>query len=541
MDQLSIYIFLFFIIAIIKFFLHKLLIPTPLILVISGILISLIPGFPRVDLNSKVVLDIFLPLLIYRISVFSSWREVKKDIRPIALLSIGHVIFITVLIAVVIHALFPELGWPLAFVLGSVISPPDDVAIVSIAEKIRMPRRIVNILKGEGMFNDAAALILFRFSLAATITHEFIFKDAVYSFFAVLVGETIYGLILGYFIGRIRLLINESGPHMIISLITPFLAYLPAERLGGCGVLATVVTGLVIEQKFLDKFLPEIRLIAQSVWNTLGFAFESILFLLVGLEFRFISEQGSSFSISDLVTYALAVIGTVIIGRFIWVFANTYIPRYVSKSVREKNPYPSWQSVFVISWAGMRGGISLAAALAVPDLPFIAGDLNPSNLLVLLVFCVIVATLVLQGLALPMVLKLLGVHTRGQEEKYLEHVSELKARKSMASAVLRFLSEYKKQVITNQKLCDEIKFHAIKYKALKENLVASIKEHDQPAEDASFHDEMIEFQEAVYLSSKTVEIERETLLRLWRKDKINHTTKNKLLRELDYRAKHINE
>ena len=245
MEQIETYIILFGIIVIVGQTFNNSPVPISLLLVITGMLLSLLPTTPDITLDPNIVLNIFLPLLIYQISAFASWRDVKKNLRPIMLLSIGHVIFITILVAVVIHMLIPQFGWPLAFVLGAVISPPDDVAIVSIADKIRMPQRLITILEGEGMFNDATALILFRFALAAVVTHQFSAVRAVSAFFLVIIGETLYGLALGFIIGEIRLRIRNTTLHMMASLLVPFIAYIPAVMLGGCGVLATAVTGFV--------------------------------------------------------------------------------------------------------------------------------------------------------------------------------------------------------------------------------------------------------------------------------------------------------
>lgn len=225
MDTFIIYLILFSILVLLGQLFQKSTVPIALILVVFGMLLSFIPFFPETHIDSKLVLNIFLPLLIYQITAFSSWRDMKKQARPIALLSIGHVLFITFLVAIVIHALIPQMGWPLAFVLGSIISPPDDVAIVSIAEKIRIPERIFIILEGEGVFNDAAALTLFHFALTAAITSQFSFAQALGTFIVMIVGETLYGLMLGHLLGKLRTKITNTTLHVIASFITPFAAY----------------------------------------------------------------------------------------------------------------------------------------------------------------------------------------------------------------------------------------------------------------------------------------------------------------------------
>ncbi len=539
MDTIEIFVILFGIIVAVAQLFNKSSIPTSLLLVITGMILSFLPYFPQINLNPDIVLNIFLPVLVYEISAYSSWQDLKKNVRPVILMSVGHVLFITAVVAVVIHALIPQIGWPLAFVLGAVISPPDTVAIVSIAEKIRMPRRIVTILEGEGMLNDATALILFRFALVAVVTHQFSAIHAVSAFFAVVIGETLYGLVLGYIIAEIRLRIRNPMLHVLASFLTPFLAYLPAVKLGGCGVLATVVTGFVIGHIYAMRFTPEFRLVSRSIWPATAFAIQSILFLLVGLDMRFVLQSISSISYQSLLIYSVAVILAVIIGRFIWVFAATLIPRFLIPSLRKKDPYPPWQATFIVSWAGMRGGISLAAALAVPTLPIMIDGANSKNLLIFLVFCVITATLLLQGLTLPWLLKVLGVQSFGQHEKYCEHVGELRARLKMTRAVLRWLAEYKDQIKDDLKLLDEVKLRIKKYRMVRNQLKERIANHQEG--DEKEHTEEAEAASTVYLQSQVIEVERGELLRLWHKEEISYTVRNKLVERLDHRTKHLAE
>lgn len=534
MEHIVTYIILFGLIVIVGQVFHKSTIPISLLLVITGILLSFIPGLPQINLNPEVVLNIFLPLLIYQISSFSSWKDIKKNIQPIILLSIGHVIFITILVAIVMHTLIPELDWPLAFVLGAVISPPDDVAIVSIAENVRMPEKIITILEGEAIFNDATALILFRFALAAAITHQFSASHAFMYLILVLIGETIYGLCLGYFIGELRLRINNPILHMIASLLTPFLAYVPVELMGGSGILATAIAGFIIGNRYAVLFTPEFRLYSRSLWPTIAYIIQSILFLLVGLNMGFILESVSTIPTHSLILYSSAVIATVIVGRFFWVFVIVaYLPKF-SLTKRSRRSFPPWQYPFVISWAGMRGGISLAAALAVPTLPLIINGAAANNLLLFLVICVIAITFILQGLTLPWLIKILGLVKHGDREAYDEHIAELNARMQMTRAVLRWLSRYKQQ-IEDPKLTYEIKLYTREYRMLRDHLKENINNHDDPLN----HDEEGEVRNEVILLSQIIEIERNELLTLWHNEKINLRTRNKLLDRLDHRIRHL--
>lgn len=535
MEQIENYITLLAIIAIIGLVFNRSKIPISLILVLVGMLLSPFLHLNYIDLNPSLVLDVFLPLLLYQISTSASWKDVKKNVRPISLLSVGHVIFITFLVAFVFHLLLPELGWPLAFILGAVISPPDDVAIVSIADKVRMPQRLLTILEGEGMLNDATALIIFRFALAAMITHQFAFLDAIEAFVAVVVAEIAYGLTLGHALGKLRLKIDDPILHMMVSILTPFLAYLPAERLGGSGVLATVTTGFVIGHYYSVKFSAEFRIISRAVWPTISYALQNWLFLLVGFNIIFIWQGIAAIPPEFLALYGLTIVAAIIIGRFVWIYPASYLPRLFFKKIRSKEPHLPWQYPILVSWAGMRGGISLAAALAIPALPATAQGYDARDLIIFLVFCAILATLVMQGLTLPWLLKILGAKHYSQQEQYHEHLAELKARIKMIKAVLQWLKEYKELAINNPKLLSEIRLQLKNYQALKKSLLERIKKFDSRDNYQAENDVM----DSIYLKKQIIAIEKQELLRLWQEEHISHSVRNKLLDQLDHRAKHV--
>lgn len=534
MELFIIYLILFAFIVFLGQIFQNSTTPLALILVIFGFLLSFVPFFPEIHLDSNLVLNIFLPLMVYQISAFSSWHDIKKQIRPISLLSIGHVVFITILVAVVFHALIPQIGWPLAFVLGAIISPPDDVGIVAIAEKIRIPERIFIILEGEGMFNDAAALTLFRYALAAAITNEFSATHAIFSFVAMIIGETVYGLILGHLIGELRCRIKNTSLHVIASFITPFIAYFPIVKLGGTGILATAIVGFVIGNNFTLRFTPEFRLIGLKIWPTTTFAIQSLIFLLVGLDMRSIFIGISSIPIGTLMQYIFSIIFVVIIGRFIWVYgALIFLPRFLLPYLRKTDPYPPWQYPFIISWSGIRGGVSLAAALAIPSLALVDG-VDSRDLLIFLVACVIVVTLVLQGLSLPLILKKMGIDKVGQSERYAEHMTELQARSQMITAALNWLESYIKKIEHDNALRPEVSWHIYEYQTLKKHLESRIAGHD----GKSSHDEQAEKKADLSFLLQIIEVEKSELSKLWLEEKINLRTRNKLLSMLDHQIQH---
>lgn len=478
MDQLIVYLLLFSIIVIIAVVFDKSTIPMPLILVVVGMGLSFIPYLPKVTLSSELVLDFFLPLLIYEISAFSSFRDIRKEWRAIASLSVGHVIFITTLVALTIHTLIPQIGWPLAFVCGAIISPPDDVAIVAIAEKIHLPERIFLILEGEGMFNDAAALTIFRFALAAAITHHFSAIQALSAFLLMVVGEIIYGFLLGYFLGEIRKKIHNTTTHLILSLLTPFFAYLPAVALGGTGIIATAIVGFIIGNQYAILFTPEFRLTSRALWPALFFSIESLIFLLVGLNLSAVLERISTISLTVLFKYVVMTLSVVIIGRFIWVFASTAL---LLKSMFTKKTTSSqfWRNSFIVSWAGIRGGISLAAALAMPVATFQIDGVDVRDLLIFIVFSIIVVTLVLQGLSLPLILRLVGFDQVGKKERYQEHLAELDARTMMVNSALDWLYEYQEDMKHNKKRSAEIEFYIHQYEEISKQYKKRIAKHEK--------------------------------------------------------------
>ncbi len=535
MDQIELYIFLWGVSLFVALLFNKTALPIPLMLVIAGMFLGFIPWIPKVNLQPQFVLDVFIPLLVYGASANFSWKDIRHNLRPIALLSIGHVLFITLLVALAIHTVLPALGWPLSFVLGAIVSPPDDVAILAIADKINFPSQVLTILKGESLLNDATALILFRFSLVAAITHQFSTFPAISAFILVVLGETAYGILLGHVMGKLRLRIEDPILQIMMSILTPFLAYLPAERLGGCGVLATVVTGFVIGHRYLERFTPSVRIVGSSVWSSLSFALQSIIFLMVGLNLEATIRGISSIPLLLLIKYSTVVILTVILGRFIWVYFGAYLPRFLFFTTPKKDPYPSWQQPFIVSWAGMRGVISLAAVLALPPLARFLEGANAKDLLTFLVFSVITVTLLVQGLSLPWLIKKLGLHSFSLRERYSEHLSELSARVKISRKVLHWLLQYKKEIKDQEFLLDKVKLRIQEYQLRCRQLSTVLNNHHR----MEVHEDNGEQRESRLLSSQINELERSELLKLWHENKISYGVRTKILQQLDHRFKHI--
>ena len=333
-------------------------------------------------------------------------RDIKANLRPIGLLAIGLVLFTTLVVGVVAGLLVEGLRWAPAFALGAIVAPPDAVSATSVLRRLGVPRRVVTILEGESLVDDASALIAYRVAVAAVLTGSFSALDAGVSFVVVGVGGIAVGVVVGLLVTGAWRRTGDPTLEIILSLIAPIAAYLSAEAIGASGVLATVTAGLIAGRRAARALSPDGRLLGTGVWAVLYFLIDSFLFMLIGLQLPYVVEGLSAYTTGELIALGVAISLTVIVARIVWVFPATYLPRVLSARIRERDPSPPRAAVVVIAWAGMRGAVSLAAALALPIEPT---PFPERNLIIFLTFCVILATLVGQGLTLPWVIGRLGL------------------------------------------------------------------------------------------------------------------------------------
>jgi CPA1 family monovalent cation:H+ antiporter len=422
-----------------------------ILLLLAGIVLAFVPGMPAVELPPELVLLVVLPPLIYSASVAMSWREFKFNLRPIVLLAVGCVIFTAFAVAAATHYLI-GLPWPVGFLLGAVVAPPDVVAPLAIARKLGMPRRILVILEGEGLANDATALILYRFAVAAIMTGMFSLPKATGTFIVIVAGEIVFGAAVGWLSLRARHWARDPQVEITLSLITPYIAYWIPEHLGGSGVIATVTCGLYMSWNGPLLISSATRLQGIFFWDLVIYLIEGMLFLLTGFEMRALYEKSKAFPLDEILSVTALVAVIVILARFVWVYPATYLPRWLSRKVRERDPYPSWRTTFVVAFTGVRGAVSLAAALALPfALP--NGDPFPYRDLVLFVaFAVIFITLIGLGLSLPAVVRWLGVAKDGRDEHIAEHEAEIAARREALAAALQSLDA----MTDDRELSDEV-------------------------------------------------------------------------------------
>ena len=426
-------------------------IPYPILMVIGGLVLGLIPGLPRVELNPETVLLVFLPAILFSAAFLSSPRDLWRNVRPITLLAFGLVLTTTAAVATLMVLLVPGIGWPAAIALGAIISPPDAIAATAIAERLGMPRRLVTILEGESLLNDATALVTYRFALAAALSGTFSLGEATVGFVVVAVGGVLVGLVVGGLATWVLNRISDPPVEVLISLLVPYAAYLPAEQLGVSGVLATVTAGLILGWYAPRIMSSDTRILGFGAWQMTIFVVNGLAFILIGLQIPEVLEALTEYEPLELAGLGAAVAGAVIAVRMLWVFPATYLPRMLSASLRRRDPAPPPQAVVVLGWAGMRGVVSLAAALALPDV-LGNGEPFPRNLFIFLTFVVIIATLVGQGLTLPWLIRRLGLGDDGSAEH-----EELHAREAATEAALQRLDELVTEVPGHLELIDRLR------------------------------------------------------------------------------------
>jgi CPA1 family monovalent cation:H+ antiporter len=398
-----------------------------ILLVIAGIALALIPGLPRIELAPELVLLGILPPLIYSAGVAMSWREFKFNLRPIALLAFGLVIFTAAAVAVAGYYL---LGMPLAvgFVLGAIVSPTDAVAPLAVVRRLGLPRRLIVVLEGEGLANDATALILYRFAVAAVGTGLFSFGTAVGEFALIVVGEIAYGIGVGWASLRLRRWAGDPRVEITLSLMTPYIAFLVPQHVGGSGVLAAVAAGLYVSWNGPLLIPAATRLQGIFFWDLLIYLLEGLLFLVTGMQLRTLIDRSEPMLLQQLALAVPLTVAVVLLARLIWVYPAAYVPRWLSRSLRRRDPVPTWQFLFMLGFTGVRGVVSLAAALALPLTTSAGAPFPDRDLILFVTFGVIVVTLIGEGVVLPSVVRWLALPRDADEERRRENEAELRAR-----------------------------------------------------------------------------------------------------------------
>lgn len=416
---------------------RRLTIPYPTLMVVCGLVIGLIPGLPHVELAPEIVFLVFLPPLLYAAAWYTSWNDFRFNLRPIFQLAVGLVLVTTGIVAVVAHWAVPGLPWPAAFVLGALVSPPDAVAAAAVTKGLGVPKRIVAILEGESLVNDATGLVAYRVAIMATVAGVFSFWDSAGQFLLAASGGILVGLAVGWSVAWIHRRLDDATIETVITLMTPYAAYLPAEALGVSGVLATVTTGIYVSRRSPVLFAPDLRLHATAVWDVLIFVLNGLTFVLIGLQLPELWQGVATESPAVVALLTVATCLIVVVVRLAWIYPSAWFPRLLSRRLRERDPLPPWGQLTVIGWAGMRGVVSLAAALALPLTTRDGAPFPKRELIIFTTFCVILFTLVAQSLTLPALIRWLGVARGGKRPE----VEEAEARLDVLQAAFTFLDQ----------------------------------------------------------------------------------------------------
>ena len=518
MHQAEIIVILFAVVAASVLFARKLTLPYPVMLVLVGLLLSFIPHLPEVKLDPNLVFFFFLPPLIYPAALFTSWRDFRRNLRPILLLAIGLVLFTMVVVASVAHWLIPTLPWAAAFALGAIVSPPDAIATTSVVRRLPVPHRMVTILEGESLVNDATALVALQFAVAALMTGQFSLGQASLRFIWAAAGGIGLGLVIGFAIRWVHRHLDDPPVQITISLLTPFLAYLPAERLHASGVLAVVAAGIYLGWHSPVSVTARFRLQAFAFWEIVVFLLNGFVFTTIGLQLPGILRSFGSESILFPIENALLVSVAVVFVRIAWVFVGAYLPFLLSKKICAHEPIPEWRNIVIVAWSGMRGVVSLAAAFA---LPFVINNGLPfphRDYILFLTFCVILTTLVFQGLTLPIVIRKLGIKGDGATDEE-ERLARLEANK----AALELL----KQAGANPKVSDDA---VARLRAEYDERVAQLELCAENPDDCRGEIATPQYQR---LQKKALDVERQTIIRLRNERVINDDALRRIQRDLD--------
>jgi monovalent cation/hydrogen antiporter len=488
-------------------------VPYPILLVVGGLALSFVPGMPEIELPPDLVLIAFLPPLLYGAAFFTSLRELRANVVEISLLAVGLVLATMVGVAVAAHAVIPGLSWPAAFVLGAIVSPTDPTAATAIAQRLGLPRRLVALIEGESLVNDGTALVAYRVAVVAVVSGSFSLAGASGSFVLNVAGGILIGLAVGMVIRQVRRRLDNPPVEITISILSGYFAYLPAHALHVSGVLAAVTVGIYMGWHTPELTNPQTRLQGQAVWEIVFLVLNGLLFALIGLQLPSILDALSEWTTSQLLGYAALVTAMVVLVRFAWALVGAALPK-----VMRMDGHPPWKGAVVVAWSGMRGAVSLAAALALP-LTTDAGEPFPHrDLIVFLTFCVILGTLVVQGLTLPALIGWLGVEDDGLAEK-----EEAKARIRAAEAALDRLEELIDEDWVNPDTADRLRGL---YGFRRDRFTSRF----DPESDGAIENQSLNYQR---LRRELLDAERQAVRQLRRDGHIDDDVMRRVTRDLD--------
>lgn len=493
--------------------------PYPIALVAGGALLGFMPRLPQFPFDPQLILLVVLPPILYQAALLTSWNDFKANLRPIGLLAIGLVIATTLAVGVAFKLLVPDVPWAAAFVLGAIVSPPDAVAATAILSRLNIPRRIVTVLEGESLVNDASGLVIYKFAIAAVLTGAFSLMDASLQFAGVSLGGIVIGILLAHLFIAIHRRLGDPFIEVLTSLIIPYTAYIAAESLHVSGVLAVVAAGLVRGRYSPEIVSAEMRIIARSVWNILVFMLNSLIFMLIGIQMSGVMENLARHPALELLGWGMAISTVAVLVRFAWVYPAAYLPRWLSSSLREREAPPCKRELSIISWCGMRGIVSLAAALALPVTLPGGGPFPYRDLIIFLTFFVIAITLVGQGLTLPSLIRRFKVGSDWNLQNEQQRV-----RAAMSAAALSAIDGMMRAEKAPDEWADSLRAE------IAERITLAAPDGLEQSPRALL---------TARLRHAAIRAERKELIRLWRDNEISDEVMHHLEEILDYQEAHL--
>src|SRR4051812_1046782 len=500
---------------------RKLQIPYPIVMVIGGLLLSFVPGIPRVTLNPDLVFFVILPPLLYGAAWTTSWREFSFNLVSIFLLAFGLVTFTTLGVTEAGQWLLPGFDWRIGLVLGAIVAPTDAIAATSIAKRLGLPRRMVDILEGESLLNDATALLALEFGIGLLMQgHVPTFTSGLMRLCYLTVAGIGVGLLIGEIVHIVEHRIDDAPIEIVLGILTCYVAYLAADFIHASGVLSVVTCGLYLSRKSSHFFSPSVRLQAWAVWESLTFGLNGLVFVLIGLQLPFVMAAIRDHTLRTLVLYGLSFSGLLILLRLIWMFPGAYLANVIRRRIlHQKEPAPPARHIFVVGWTGMRGVVSLAAAIALPQALSDGTPFPQRNMIIFLAFSVILVTLVLQGLTLPSLIRALGVAGTSDE-----HPEEREARRTILQAALDQVEKSKEKVgPASAEIYDDLAQH---YRSR----LTTLEENTDGGKDPTSPDFYSRYLE---VSRELLRVERQTAIQLRNRGRIGDDLLRQIEHELD--------
>lgn len=503
------------VVALLAIVARKIRVPYPILLTLGGIALALVPGLPAIQLEPQLVFNLFLPPLIYPAAVYTSWRDFRANLRSILPMAIVLVLLTMTVIACLLHAL-TSLPLAVGFVFGAIMSPPDAVAALSVTQHLRVPRKIIVILEGESLVNDATSFISFRFAVAAVMTGTFSLGQASLQFLLVAAGGICVGLAVGWLAAQLQKRLDDPPVQTMFSLLTPYVAYFSGEILHVSGILAVVIAGIYYGWRAPRVLSSRMRLQAVPVWEMVVFILNGVLFMLIGLQLPQVIHGLALGSAMEVAKLSVLILAALVLVRFAWMFSATYLPRLFNPKFRRRSRAP-WQHTALIAWTGLRGADSLAGALAIPFL-LPSGEPFPGrNLILLLTFCVIFGTLVLQGLTIAPLTHWLGIVDDHVTEKE-ERLARLKANEAALAHVEAMESLNRARPKTIERLRSEYidRIEQLRGESSHEKKIGRLFSRD--------------FEE---VAREALETERDTVITLRNEEIINDEALRRIQRDID--------